>query len=99
MTGGIERNFLHLTEIIIGNVLKKKRKCTCKAVWSPTNFSLYHCWIKLRFGNVVLITRIYELTAGIERNTLHWIDIIIGKFMKNKKEMHLQGSLVTVGSC
>ena len=25
MTGGIERNFLHLTEIIIGNVLKNKK--------------------------------------------------------------------------
>ena len=73
---------------------KTKRKCTCRAVWSPADLFLYHRWIKISFLHVVLITRIYELTGGIERNPLYLTAIIIGKFLKNKKEMHLQGSLV-----
>ena len=73
---------------------KTKRKCTCRAVWSPTDFALYHRWIKLSFWYVVLITCIYEITGGIERNFLHLTEIIIGHFLKNKKEMHLEGSLV-----
>jgi hypothetical protein len=60
----------------------------------------------MRFGYVVLITLLYELTRGIGRNTICLIEIIIGDFLENKKEIHLQGSLVadrslfsTVGSC
>ena len=73
---------------------KTKRKWTCRAVWSPAYISLYYRWIKLSFWYVVLITRIYEMTGVIERNVFHLTEIIIGNVLKNKKEMHLQGSLV-----
>ena len=73
---------------------KQKGKGTCRAVWSPADFYLFHRWIKLSFGYVVLITLIYELTGGIERDTLYLTEIIIGHFLKNKKEMHLQGSFI-----
>ena len=86
---------------------KQKGKGTCRAVWSPADFYLFHRWIKLSFGYVVLITLIYELTGGIERDTLHWTEIIIGKFLKNKKEKAPAGQFgrrpisisYTVGSC
>jgi hypothetical protein len=32
---------------------KTKRKCTCRAVWAPTNLSLFHRWIMLILGYVV----------------------------------------------
>ena len=49
----------------------------------------------LCFGYVFAITLLYSLTGGIGRNIIRLTDIIIENVLENKKEIHLEGNLVS----
>ena len=59
-----------LTEIIIGNVMENKRKYTCRAVWSPADFALFHRWIILILGYVVRLDVAFILDGGERKHIL-----------------------------
>ena len=50
---------------------KTKRKCTCRAVWSPTDFSLNHRWIMLILVYVVRLDVTFILDGG-DRKIFCW---------------------------
>ena len=52
-----------------GSSWKTKRKCTCRAVWSPADFSLFHRWIMLILGYVVCLDVACILNSG-DRNII-----------------------------
>ena len=49
---------------------KQKRKCTCRAVWSAADLSLFNRWIMLSFGYVVRLDVSFILNGGDRKRSL-----------------------------
>ena len=49
---------------------RTKTKCTCRAVWSPVDFSLFHRWIMLILGYVVRLDVTFITDGGDRKRIL-----------------------------